>query len=380
MGADIIPFRAQVIGLLIVLTLAFVIFAGCIEQGSSENSLPVPKIEISDPFPNQNEVINFSALDSYDDDGVIVSYFWDFGDGSTSTKPEGVHSYKEFGVFGVTLIVTDNGDAKAIANKTVKVNALPIAKLSVDLPVAKVYQSILFTGSGSYDPDGGISKYMWDFGDSSVSTSTDPRHTYNEVGTFSVTLTVYDDGNAYDAVKIDVEIFPRSYLITWERKNETQTFNDLTMEGSTTNKTHSLSQVNLLKVEVILEWDDDFPFTIIENESVPDPDTMELYVESPEGSKRKDNSTSGKITLHFLIGTMPNAFQLIAKDEVEASMVAEQKEPEDDTETGTWLMSVTAQDCPGSILKNGVLEIDPGNSWKITFNYYYYEMVITEEE
>ena len=365
---------------MIVLSLTLVMLAGCIDQGSSANSLPVPKIEISDPFPNQNQRINFSALGSYDDDGMIVSYFWDFGDGSTSSEPECFHSYDENGVFGVTLIVTDNGDAKAVANKTVKVNAVPIAKMSVDMPAAKVYQSLQFKGSESYDPDGVISKYMWDFGDSSVATSPNPKHAYNDVGTFFVTLTVYDEGNAYDAIKIEVEIFSRAFQITWEMNNNTENYNDLTSEGSTTNKTHSMTQVNLLRVEVTLEWEDNLPFTIIENESTPDPDTLELSVESADKAKRKDNSTSGKITLFFKISEMPKPFQITARDEAEAAMAAEKQQPEDDTETGTWLMSVFAQDCPGSLLKNGVLEVDNGNTWTMTLNYYFYDMVITEEE
>ncbi|HET6798419.1 MAG TPA: PKD domain-containing protein [Gemmatimonadales bacterium] len=54
---------------------------------------------------------------SQDDDGSIVSWVWDFGDGSaTSTEPNPVHLYEDGGKFRVTLIVTD--DDGAVDSKT----------------------------------------------------------------------------------------------------------------------------------------------------------------------------------------------------------------------------------------------------------------------
>jgi len=359
--------------------LLFVALAGCLDDTSSENSLPVPVITVSKTFVNQNELFNYSGEESEDSDGRIVTFSWDFGDGTTSSKAYGTHKYDENGIFNITLIITDNGDAKAITNKTIKVNSVPTARIFVENPTVKVYQSLDFIGSGSTDPDGLIFRYLWDFGDGSVSTSADPKHVFNEVGSFTVTLTVADENEASDSTSIDIEVVSRLFMITYSRENETRSFNDFTREEDTTNKTHDLSQVNLLKVEVTLEWDDDFPFTIIENESTPDPDTMDLLVDSAYGSRRRDNSTSGKISLTFILGAVPKPFQVTANDEIEAKMLAEKQQPDDDTETGTWTMSVWAQDCPGSLTKNGILEIDPGNSWQMKLEYFYYAMVVTEE-
>ncbi|MEA3357297.1 MAG: LamG-like jellyroll fold domain-containing protein, partial [Patescibacteria group bacterium] len=52
---------------------------------------------------------------------------------------------------------------------------------------------ILFTGSGSYDPDGSIVAYEWDFGDGDTATGVAPTHTYVQNGTYTVTLTVTDN-------------------------------------------------------------------------------------------------------------------------------------------------------------------------------------------
>jgi hypothetical protein len=48
-------------------------------------------------------------------------------------------------------------------------------------------------GSGSYDPDGSIVAYGWDFGDGDTGTGVAPTHTYAQDGTYTVTLTVTDN-------------------------------------------------------------------------------------------------------------------------------------------------------------------------------------------
>ncbi|UCG70445.1 MAG: PKD domain-containing protein [Thermoplasmata archaeon] len=50
----------------------------------------------------------FSANDSYDPDGNITSYFWDFKDGTSSSDPYTTHSYNLPGNYTVTLTVTDD--------------------------------------------------------------------------------------------------------------------------------------------------------------------------------------------------------------------------------------------------------------------------------
>jgi hypothetical protein len=52
---------------------------------------------------------------------------------------------------------------------------------------------ITFDASGSYDPDGTIVSYEWNFGDSNTGTGVNPTHTYTQDGTYTVTLIVTDD-------------------------------------------------------------------------------------------------------------------------------------------------------------------------------------------
>jgi PKD repeat protein len=58
---------------------------------------------------------------SKDDDGSVVSWAWDFGDGTTSTEQNPVHTYAERGRYDVQLTVTDDGLATGSKTKRVDV-------------------------------------------------------------------------------------------------------------------------------------------------------------------------------------------------------------------------------------------------------------------
>jgi hypothetical protein len=71
----------------------------------------------------------------------------------------------------------------------------PVSSLAFSPGNPKAGESVLFDGSGSYDPDGKINSYDWSFGDSSRATTSQPlvNHAYQKAGVFNVTLAVTDD-------------------------------------------------------------------------------------------------------------------------------------------------------------------------------------------
>lgn len=54
--------------------------------------------------------------------------------------------------------------------------------------------AIAFSGATSSDPDGSIASYAWNFGDGLTGSGATPSHSYTGVGTYTVTLTVTDNG------------------------------------------------------------------------------------------------------------------------------------------------------------------------------------------
>lgn len=68
------------------------------------------------------QTVNFSSYGSYDPDGKITYYYWDFGDGTDSEEPNPSHCYESVGQYIVTLEVTDDSGATSCAQIIVTVN------------------------------------------------------------------------------------------------------------------------------------------------------------------------------------------------------------------------------------------------------------------
>lgn len=78
-----------------------------------ENTPPTCQIVVQAPFGMKTNTSILFQTNSSDEDGTILRYFWDFGDGSpTSDKPDEEHHYSEAGSYTVTHIVTDNNGSQ----------------------------------------------------------------------------------------------------------------------------------------------------------------------------------------------------------------------------------------------------------------------------
>jgi len=87
----------------------------------------VPVVYINGPYAGEaNTAVNFSSAGSYDADGSITSYQWDFGDGTTSTLANPSHTYTAENNFVVTLSVTDNGGLTETATTTANITAVTV--------------------------------------------------------------------------------------------------------------------------------------------------------------------------------------------------------------------------------------------------------------
>jgi hypothetical protein len=70
----------------------------------------------------------------------------------------------------------------------------------------KLGEPVVFDASGSYDPDGDLLTYLWNFGDGSIGYGVKQNHTYAKAGNYTVKLTVTDSKGISDIKNIGVEI------------------------------------------------------------------------------------------------------------------------------------------------------------------------------
>jgi PKD repeat protein len=116
----------------------------------------------------------------------FTSWIWRFGDGTTSTQSPANHTYANAGSYNVSLITTDTYGC--IDTFTL---AAPVV---VHDPVANFTVAGSTTGCLSLpvqfqNTSTGASTYLWDFGDGTTDTTTNPTHTYNLPGVYTVSLT-----------------------------------------------------------------------------------------------------------------------------------------------------------------------------------------------
>jgi PKD repeat protein len=140
---------------------------------------------------------SFDASASFDSDGTLASYRFDFGDGSdvVGSAATAAHTYARSGSYTVTLTVTDDLGAAASASRVVTVelpNTPPVASFASTCAAL----SCDFDAGRSADPDGFLVAYQWDFGDGSSAAGKLVQHAYVQPGTYSVRLTVTDNRGA----------------------------------------------------------------------------------------------------------------------------------------------------------------------------------------
>jgi PKD repeat protein/thiol-disulfide isomerase/thioredoxin len=175
----------------------------------------------------KGESISFDASESWDPDGYVTEYQWDFnGDGfyndpydsGTADKPTKI--FNNAGIFNVRVKVRDNVSSSNISDPvevtvTLPTNDPPVAVAEATTPTdIQEDQTVSFDGTASYDVDGTVVEWKWDFNedgdydDTFAGDMTTPTATFPDPGTYQVDLRVIDDLSGTDVLdeKITVEV------------------------------------------------------------------------------------------------------------------------------------------------------------------------------
>ncbi|MGQ9459790.1 MAG: CARDB domain-containing protein [Candidatus Bathyarchaeaceae archaeon] len=141
-------------------------------------SPPVAEFTYTPLAPLVNQIVTFNATASYDIDGTIQNYTWNFGDGTlpvTETDPITTHNYTTAGTYNVTLTVTDNDGLNSTVTHSIKI----FAEITHDVAVVSVTPSPTEVTAGE-----------------SVSISVVVKNEGTQAETFNVTA--YYDNTAID--------------------------------------------------------------------------------------------------------------------------------------------------------------------------------------
>ncbi len=122
--------------------------------------------------------------------GNIISWLWDFGDGSSAIVQNPGKTFTTAGSYNVTLIVTDNNGCEGRVTKNNYINTTPSHTVAfTGSPLAKCRPSLTTTFNSTVTPTASYN-YLWEFGDGNTSNQAAPVHTYTTGGNKTVTLTV----------------------------------------------------------------------------------------------------------------------------------------------------------------------------------------------
>jgi gliding motility-associated-like protein len=148
-------------------------------------------------------VANVVTLDN------VTSWFWDFGDGFTSTLQNPSHTYTAQGTYTVSLtITTSDGCTETLTiNGAVKTGTNPTVDFSASPLISCANEPVQFTDLSV--PAITVNEWLWDFGDGSTSDLKNPAHQFADTGFFTIKLVAKNSGCADSIIKTNyIRILP----------------------------------------------------------------------------------------------------------------------------------------------------------------------------
>ena len=166
-------------------------FLGCKDSLIRNNYVQIlaPQVSINDLPQSSCAPLTWTFSSTAVSPDPVVSYFWDLGDGTTSTLQNPTHTYTT-GSYDISLIITTAGGC----TDTVKIIAgivatdKPTANFSATPRDVCAKTDVIFTDLST----GTVTRWLWLFGDGGTSTDQNPVHQYGDTGLFTVRLIVWN--------------------------------------------------------------------------------------------------------------------------------------------------------------------------------------------
>lgn len=160
--------------------------------------IPAPTVDFSFTPPDGYTplTVTFTSITTN-----VDFYSWDFGDGTTSTSANPTKTYSSAGIYTVSLTGTGGGGTRT----TTKINCIEVVAIPLPSPnfvaspntgYATITSLSFIDGTTVSNPSYPVTSWLWNFGDSTTSTSQNPTKTYSSPGTYTVSLTATNAGGS----------------------------------------------------------------------------------------------------------------------------------------------------------------------------------------
>lgn len=222
--------------------------------------------------PGQPRVVVFDASGSYDPNGALAGWRWDFGDGTSVEGMRVEHEFPGPGLYTVILTVYDHAglEDRAVRRVGIYMGQNPVAVIArpASGTVVCVNWTVLFSSEGSYDPLSSELNFLWAFGDGRSSTDPAPVHRYARPGAYAITLRVTNANGLWSEATT-------SLVVQAPPEPRTEWRGSLSLEGSRVYSRHSILLSGELRVRGSL--------VLVGSELIVDPgdgDSGRIIVES----------------------------------------------------------------------------------------------------
>lgn len=372
-----------------ILILLSVFVSGCIGLDSTVD--PRASLQAYPLSIQEGETVTFDARDSEAVEGVVTGFEWDFGNGQKAETVVGFtsHTYDSFGVYTVTLTVSNSQGGEDDISTTIVVNGAPVLNLTIPDQV-KSGDSAFLDASNSFDPEGKDLTFAWDLDWTTDSDSDgDQRNDVdattptvlvptNTSGKIMGSLVISDGTEASVSESFTIEITSRTFEVKWVTEELIFTWDDYLEQGSQWEDSISpgdrgrvMEYTATLQLEQELGPQDNFTLTLlIEN------DKYEKTVQT-EGGNITANETA-KATMDR-DGINPQGEDgIFTADSEEALMNLLVGQAGSRTAQGVWTWTVFAQQADPDPLIDGMIDPDPGNDWDLEVIVIVMSPVLTE--
>lgn len=185
---------------------------GCIDSLTLKDAIFIstPKPDFTSDYdticPTSN--VQFTDVSIGDD----LTYFWDFGNGGTSTLKDPAYSYGgNNAVYTVKLVITDRGGCKDSLTRTNYITTLkPVPAFDIEdtLTICPPIETKFTFRGTDYE------SFEWDFGDGATGTLKNPTHFYNAYGDYKPKLYLYGYGGCKDSASANVHVLDPGAVTT----------------------------------------------------------------------------------------------------------------------------------------------------------------------